>query len=114
MPKKTERILRGIITLYILRLLIDQPRHGYELEKLINEKLEYRLPEGSIYIILKYMIQKQLISAETIKNNKGQLVKKYHITEKGKEFFINHEKPLMAVRKVIDELLQVISQIKYH
>jgi len=47
-----------------------------------------------------------------MKNNKGQTVKKYHITEKGTKFFLSHEKPLIAVRNVIDELIQSIEEIK--
>ncbi|BDB97862.1 MAG: PadR family transcriptional regulator [Saccharolobus sp.] len=112
MPRKTEMILRGVITLYVLKLLINGPKHGYELEKIISEKLNYKLPDGSIYVILKSLVQKKMVTVESMKNNKGQTVKKYHITEKGTKFFLSHEKPLIAVRNVIDELIQSIEEIK--
>ncbi|AOL15616.1 PadR family transcriptional regulator [Sulfolobus sp. A20] len=111
MRKRTERILRGVITLYILKSLNDGPKNGYELEKIINSKLNYELPDGSIYVLLKYMARKQLIKYEELKNSKGQTVKRYYITDKGISFLKSHEKPLMAVRNVIDELIETINKL---
>ncbi|WP_338601808.1 PadR family transcriptional regulator [Sulfolobus tengchongensis] len=112
MARRTEKILGGVITLIILKSLIEEPRHGYELEKIVLEKLDYRLPEGSIYVILKNMTKRGLIASQKAKNSKGQEIKKYHITEKGKDFLMSHEKPLIAVRKVIDELIEFIIEEK--
>lgn len=106
----TEIILKGIITLLILKLLDENPRHGYELEKIIEEKLNYKLPEGSIYVILKNMTNKDLIVPKVEKNSKGIEIKKYYITEKGKEFLIWHKEPLIAVKRVIDELIDYINK----
>ncbi|BFH72096.1 hypothetical protein SJAV_00400 [Sulfurisphaera javensis] len=112
MREITEIILKGIITLLILKSLDEEPKHGYELEKIIKEKLNYELPEGSIYVILKNMTRKGLIVPRIEKNNKGIEVKKYFITEKGKEFLKYHEEPLIAVKKVIDELIEYIQKRK--
>ncbi|AKA74217.1 PadR family transcriptional regulator [Saccharolobus solfataricus] len=112
MVKKTEKILGGIITLLILKTLLEEPKHGYELEKIIREKLDYKLPEGSIYVILKNLERRGLIKPQVMKNERGHDIKKYIITEEGKKFFLSHEKPLIAVRKVLDEIIADIQKLK--
>ncbi|ACP35326.1 transcriptional regulator, PadR-like family [Sulfolobus islandicus Y.G.57.14] len=112
MARRTEKILGGIITLLILKTLLEEPKHGYELEKIIREKLDYKLPEGSIYVILKNLERRGLTIPQVMKNERGQEIKKYFITDKGKRFLLSHEKPLIAVKKVLDELIADIQKLK--
>ncbi|EZQ06656.1 transcriptional regulator [Candidatus Acidianus copahuensis] len=109
---KSELILRGVITLYVISELIDKRMNGYELEKAISERLMKEMPRGSIYVILKNASRKRLIKCEVIENSRGQKVKVYTVTDKGKEFFYKHEEPLSIAKGIIEELLERIREKK--
>ncbi|PYB68839.1 MULTISPECIES: PadR family transcriptional regulator [unclassified Thermoplasma] len=108
-----ERILHGLITLYILKELVKRPMHGYELQKSMYETTGQSLPQGSIYILLKSMKEKGYVTAESAVNDKGQQLTIYHITEEGKKFLCNHSEALLLARKIIDDLLSTVNLIEY-
>ncbi|QKQ99122.1 PadR family transcriptional regulator [Metallosphaera tengchongensis] len=104
--RKTEMILRGILTLYVLSEIMESPMTGYELEKTISRKFNVKLPKGSIYVILRNAERKNLLRYKEDKNRKGQILKKYVITEEGRKFFLEHEEPLSIAKEVMSDLLK--------
>ncbi|KAA8922796.1 PadR family transcriptional regulator [Thermoplasma sp.] len=107
-----ERILHGLITLYILKELVKRPMHGYELQKSMYETTGQSLPQGSIYILLKSMKERGFVASETSQNEKGQQLTVYHITEEGKKFLCDHSQALQLARKIIDDLLSTVDIIE--
>ncbi len=73
----------------ILGLIAEMPRHGYELEGVIEERCmrEWtRIGFSSIYYVLGKLEKKRLISAEEQTSPKAR--KRYQITENGKTILI--------------------------
>ncbi|BAB60430.1 hypothetical protein [Thermoplasma volcanium GSS1] len=106
-----ERILHGLITLYLLKELVRGPMHGYELQKTLSSVIGNPLPQGSIYVLLKTMKERNFVTSENAKNEKGQTLTKYYITEEGKKFLCSHSESLLIARKIIDDLLKTVDLI---
>ncbi len=106
-----ERILHGLISLYILRELTMSPMHGYELGKKIASVTGKPMPQGSIYVLLKSLKNRNFVTMEHVKNEKGQLLCRYHITEFGREFLKFHSEPLKSARMIIDDLISTADMI---
>ena len=76
------------VELAILGLILEQPRHGYEIEQVIKERGMREWTEvafSSIYYILRKLEQKRLIRSHTScekRNNSPRKV--YHINGRGK------------------------------
>ena len=87
--------------LAIITLLAEQPRHGYEIEQVIEARGMREWTEvcfASIYYLLKKLEKDGLIEARTEKAaGRGPARKVYHITPVGRE----------AVRTAILEALSV-------
>lgn len=107
-----ERILHGLISLYILRELTMSPMHGYELGKKIASVTGKPMPQGSVYVLLKSLKNRNFVTMEYVTNEKGQILCKYHITEEGKEFLKMHAEPLKNARTIIDDLILTADMIK--
>jgi DNA-binding PadR family transcriptional regulator len=74
----------------VLGLVAEMPRHGYELEQVIEERgmREWtQIGFSSIYYVLSKLEQKELIKADTPASVKAK--KSYEMTPEGKETLIN-------------------------
>ena len=100
-----ERILHGLISLYILRELLMAPMHGYELGKKVASVTGKPMPQGSIYVLLKSLKNRNFVTMEHITNEKGQVLCNYHIAEQGREFLKMHAESLKSARMIIDDLI---------
>ncbi|MDY0394549.1 PadR family transcriptional regulator [Virgibacillus halophilus] len=67
----------------LLKLLQEQPRHGYELIKELEEKFQgfYSPSPGSVYPTLQMLEDQDLIHS-----SKEGRKKVYHLTEEGKDY----------------------------
>ncbi len=109
-----EKIFRGIVTLLILRFLIEHPRHGYSLALMISEKVKRDLPPGTIYVLLGSLEKRGLIKVLEKKMIRDR--KTYTITEDGMRFLLGHHEPLLIATQVMSELISFIESLKsgYH
>jgi DNA-binding PadR family transcriptional regulator len=76
--------------LLVLGLVAEMPRHGYELEKVIEERSMREWTQigfSSIYYVLNKLEQRGLVKAGTQANAKAK--KSYEMTPKGEEILIN-------------------------
>lgn len=75
--------------LILLGLLKEGPRHGYELKRVIDEKISTFAPisAGSIYYTLKGLEKDGLVSMTRKKMGKYPEKEVYRITKKGEEKF---------------------------
>jgi len=106
-----ERILHGLISLYILGELLKEPLHGYEMGKRIASVMGRPMPQGSIYVLLKSLKNRNFVTMEHVTNEKGQVLCRYHITEDGREFLKMHAEPLKSVRVMVDDLILTVEAI---
>ena len=79
--KFTKR--RGLIQLAILQLLKEEPRHGYQVMKLLEERSKgfYSASAGTIYPALQDLLEKELISVDEQADKKV-----YTLNPEGLEF----------------------------
>lgn len=75
--------------LLILGLVAEMPRHGYELEQVIEQRAmrEWtRIGFSSIYYVLSKLEESALITAETPETSRSR--KRYRITDRGQQVLI--------------------------
>lgn len=107
-----EKVLSGVISLLILRNLIDGPKHGYLLQKEISSDLKRNLPSGAIYILLKNLQKRKFVRSGRTVIIRGRKIRQYELSKSGKDFLIRHLEPLRIVDVVIHGLIQDIEQIE--
>ena len=73
----------------LLGLLMDKPRHGYELYQVFSQDLGrvWRLGLSKLYAQLKQLEEAGLVRAETEAQLNRPPRKVYHLTEEGREVF---------------------------
>jgi len=74
--------------LAILSLIAEQPRHGYEIEQVIEERGMREWTEvgfSSIYYLLKKLERGELIEGQLEEAERGPARKVYHVTQAGRE-----------------------------
>jgi DNA-binding PadR family transcriptional regulator len=99
--RKRKRSLpeRGWIQLLTLRMINEQPIHGYQLiEEMENREFVEtgRFESGSIYTILNRMEKHELLVSEKKEAYSGRIRRVYSITPKGVEAL---REGLLAVKK---------------
>ena len=84
---KIEAIkINTVIKLYTLVMLLDGPKHGYEIIKSLEEKLEVKVGPSQIYPFLRKLENAGLLKVESV----GEREKKiYVLTREGEEFIKN-------------------------
>jgi DNA-binding PadR family transcriptional regulator len=76
--------------LAILSLVAEQPRHGYEIEQVIEERGMREWTEvgfSSIYYLLKKLERAGLVAGQLQEAERGPARKVYHITAAGREAY---------------------------
>ncbi len=104
---------RGFLRLYIIHRIAKQPAHGYDILREIENKTEgsWRPGAGSIYPILKELVEEKYIRAEPSERSRtSQRV--YRITPEGEKYLQQHKgipekmgKGWSAMRRIIIDLI---------
>ncbi len=106
--KERSKMMKGLISILILKELYTSPLHGYAIEKRISDKIGGDLPPGMIYVILKSLERKGCVQPEERQGEHGKNIKIYHITDHGKEFLFSHRKQLLIMKRLMDEILETM------
>ena len=92
----------------LLGLLMAKPRHGYELCKEFNRGLSqvWRLGLGQLYAQLKQLEEAGLVVARDEPQPNRPLRKVYHLTEEGREVFLDWlQQPTPYLRQMRVDLM---------
>lgn len=73
----------NLIKFYVVLLLSEGPKHGYEIIKEIEEKLKKRASAGQIYPFLKKLEKHGYIKSKRMGKREKRV---YHLTKEGKAF----------------------------
>jgi len=76
--------------LAVLGLVVEQPRHGYQIEQVIEQRGMRKWTDigfSSIYFLLKKLERQKLIKGEWAKTERGPTRKVYRATPAGQEAF---------------------------
>ena len=107
MPKTRSTILQGTLDLMVLKTLEQLgPLHGYGIARRIEQVGQKALTvnQGTIYLCLTRLVQKQWISAEWGTSENGRKAKFYALTKAG-------QKQLQAEVENWDRISGVISRV---
>lgn len=98
---------KGWLKFLLLKLLYDEPKHGYQLSKDLVEK-EYIKPEdlniNSVYIILNRIEEHNLTKSENVESEAGRPRRIYTITDKGIKLLKIGLENILEKKKVFTEL----------
>ena len=100
---------RGWIQFLTLRVLNEAPMHGYRLVDEMESKgyVETgRFETGSIYVILKRMEQKGLLSSEKVETDSGKVRRVYTVTDEGVTTLKKGLEFVIKRKQVNDELAE--------
>jgi len=107
MPSYKKLIPRGFLRAYILKIIEERPRHGYEIMKSIHEISGWKPSPGAVYPTLKHLKEMGFIQEEkTIENRRC-----YKITQKGKNFLKESSKKRHDLKKTIQDYVHCMSSL---
>lgn len=95
---------KGVYELAILLLINRQDMYGYEINKELNKIQSFRLAEGSIYPILKRLVNKDWIVSYAVESEDGPTRKYYKITEEGFKIARKRTEEYQALFNTVDQL----------
>src|SRR5215471_16146927 len=108
MPDNKSEILQGTLDLMVLKTLDAMGRlHGYGIARRIEQLSEEALHvnQGTIYLCLIRLVQKQWISAEWGTSENNRRAKFYSITKAGRKQLVAETENWERVSGVIGRLL---------
>ena len=81
----TERMVKSFLDLFVLDLLDDGPRHGYEIMRELKVKTGARIGAGTLYPLLYELEERKLVAGEwNSPNRRSRRI--YKITEPGVKY----------------------------
>jgi DNA-binding PadR family transcriptional regulator len=100
---------RGWIQLLTLRVINEEPMHGYQLiDEMEGRNLVEtgRFETGSIYTILNRMEKAELLVSEKIEADSGRIRRVYSVTPKGVEVLRDGLLAVKKRKKITNELVE--------
>lgn len=90
----------GALRLVVLGLIGEEPRHGYEIIKLLKDRFQgsYSPSPGSIYPILAQLAEAGMVEAQTVGTRKL-----FALTDEGRAYLDAQRPHLEAIRAQLDE-----------
>jgi transcriptional regulator len=106
-PQGTE-LLHGTLELLVLRLLEDQPLHGYaigrRIEDLTNDAL--RVDEGSLYPALYRMERRGFVRASWKATENNRRAKFYRLTRRGRLRLRSQREEWRGFQRAVAKILE--------
>ena len=79
-----SQLRKGFLNIVILNLLKKERCHGYEMVRVLKDKMGLSLSAGNIYPILARMKSERLIESSTEISSDGPPRKYFYLTDEGK------------------------------
>jgi len=81
----TERMVKSFLDLFVLDLLDDGPKHGYEIMRELKVRTGARIGAGTLYPLLYELEERKLVAGEwNSPNRRSRRI--YKITEPGARY----------------------------
>jgi len=107
-PNCSQHLGRGLIQLEILRMVYENPTHGYRIMADLRKSTsnEYAPESGAIYTMLRRLEQRGLVASRWEKNASRADRRVYTITQEGKEFLKEGLQMAKRRRRLMDDLVR--------
>lgn len=99
---------KGIIEMCVLALISKQDMYGYEIVQNIASYTE--INEGTVYPILRRLTMEEYFITYLKESTIGPARKYYHITEKGKAYYMSLKRDWNDFAKMVNEILKVTEE----
>jgi transcriptional regulator len=103
----SSQLKKGSVELLVLSMLDDQPRHGYEIGKLIEARsggrLQFRI--SSLYPILCRMEKKGWISGRWVEKPGRRRRRYYRLTSNGQQALASEQETWVAFAAAVNQVL---------
>ncbi len=93
-----------LLGLFILKLLLKEPMHGYQLTIKLNELLKIDIPRQMVYFILKKQEEAGFVKSEWMLEDEAKPRRVYSITDDGKKFLKDIIPYLKALIEKVEHL----------
>ncbi len=80
-----ERMVKSFLDLFVLNLLNDSSKHGYEIMRELKSRTGIRIGAGSLYPLLYELEGRQFVLGEWVSPTR-RTRRVYKITEKGQDY----------------------------
>ncbi|MCM3748833.1 PadR family transcriptional regulator [Paenibacillus pasadenensis] len=85
MPEWTSQVRRGILEYCVLSLIGSKPTYGYELVTTLNRWEALAVTEGTLYPILRRLVNEKLLESFWQESDSGPPRKYYRLTSQGQQ-----------------------------
>lgn len=103
---------KGVAKVFVLKILMDGPVHGYEIMKRIKEVTGFTPSPGHIYALLRRLEKEGLVDV-SVSYIGGRKVKIYRLSDRGRKF-LEDRKDLLMVAKVYVERFRKAKEVELH
>ena len=79
----TVQVRKGLLELFILKLLLDGERYGYDIIRQVMETPGFGITEGTLYPLLSRLRVQGLVQTRLVESESGPARKYYSLTPKG-------------------------------
>jgi len=103
----SSQLKKGSVELLVLSILDDQPRHGYEIGKLIEARSGHRLRFriSSLYPILCRMEKKGWITGRWVERAGQRRRRYYNLTSKGEQALASEQETWVEFAAAVNQVL---------
>jgi PadR family transcriptional regulator PadR len=99
------QLLKGVLSLLLVRLLAEQESYGYEVVQRLRELGLPDINEGSVYPALSRLEREQRIESHLVASHSGPARKYYRPTPLGRQFLSDGAASWLALTEVVSPLL---------
>ncbi len=79
--------------------------HGYQIAEELAKRIGHKIPKSLIYVTLRRLEERGLVSSEWEIQESGPARRVYHITEEGLKFLDRRVEALRIFKKLIEMIL---------
>ena len=102
-----ESLVRGNIDVAVLHLLEERDMYGYEIIQQIKMRSDgdFIVKFGSLYPVMYRMIERGILTEETVLVGKRRIRKYYHLTDSGKEYLESIRTEYLKISSGMNKIL---------
>jgi PadR family transcriptional regulator PadR len=100
-----SQLLKGVLTLLLLRLLAERESYGYELVSRVHELGLVDVRDGSIYPALGRLEREGLVSSRLVPSSAGPARKYYRLSRSGQASLAQRQRAWVDLVALVGPLL---------
>jgi len=104
-PTHDPQLLKGVLSLLLLRLLAERESYGYELVQRLHEIGLFAIADGTVYPALARLEREARVEARLVTSRSGPARKYYRPTGSGYEALADGSASWQALADVVNPVL---------